>query len=133
MRKRPHYCAAQLHFFRDCGIQHRIVVADASRPKEAEAVRAACAGIAEYWRYFDLQLCDKLLAAAFRISTPFAMAWAFPTPTVSVIWVPPVRRAAPHRVSLATPSSPRSPVKRDRYSFAGAQPPAAVPWYAKTF
>ncbi len=67
---RPAYCAAQLRFFRDCGVRHQIVVADSSRPAEAKAVQDACVGIAEYWAH-DLPFCDKLLAAVSRIDTPF--------------------------------------------------------------
>jgi glycosyltransferase domain-containing protein len=71
-RNRPQLCAAHLRFFRDCGLAHPIVVADSSDPAQAEAVRAACAGIA-YYRPFhsDIAVGEKFLAAARSIETPF--------------------------------------------------------------
>ena len=67
---RPRHCAAQLRFFKACGLRHDIVVADSSNPEEAEDVRAACAGIAEY-RRFDPNAGDKVWSAASSIETPF--------------------------------------------------------------
>lgn len=69
---RPSHTAAQLRFFRSLGFRHHVVVADSSNPTEAEAVRAACAGIAEY-RRFDPLASDKLLAAVKSAQTQFVV------------------------------------------------------------
>lgn len=69
---RPNYCAAQLRFFRDCGLAHRIVVVDSSNSPAAEKVRAICSGIAEY-RYCNSSLGDKLLSAVRAIDSPFVV------------------------------------------------------------
>jgi glycosyltransferase domain-containing protein len=72
---RPAYCAAQLRFFRDCGLAHPIVVADSSDPADAQAVREACAGIARYL-HFDpsIGVIKKLERAVRTIETPFVVA-----------------------------------------------------------
>ncbi len=69
---RPRHCAAQLRFFKDCGLRHDIVVADSSNQEEAEAVRAACVGVADY-RRFDPQAHDKLLTTIRSAGTPFVV------------------------------------------------------------
>jgi glycosyltransferase domain-containing protein len=73
-RNRPRYCAAQLRFFRDCGLAHPIVVADSSDPAEAQAVRDACAGIAQH-RRFDpsIGVPEKFAATLRAIETPFVV------------------------------------------------------------
>jgi glycosyltransferase domain-containing protein len=71
-RNRHRHCAAQLRFFRDCGMAHPIVVADSSDPTEAVAVEGACAGIAQY-RRFDpsTDVREKFLLSVTAIETPF--------------------------------------------------------------
>jgi glycosyltransferase domain-containing protein len=73
-RNRPRYCAAQLRFFRDCGLAHPIVVADSSDPADAAAVRDACAGIAQY-RHFDpsIGFAERFLTVLRAIETPFVV------------------------------------------------------------
>jgi glycosyltransferase domain-containing protein len=72
---RPGYCAAQLRFFRDCGLTHPIVVADSSDPADAQAVRDACAGVARYLRFDPSIVVSKKLARTLRtIETPFVVA-----------------------------------------------------------
>jgi glycosyltransferase domain-containing protein len=66
---RPLHCAALLRFFKGCGLQHAILVIDSSDQNKAEAVRAACTGIAEY-RWFDPNV-NKLLRVRDAIDTPF--------------------------------------------------------------
>jgi glycosyltransferase domain-containing protein len=71
-RNRSTDCARQLRFLRENGFSYRVVVLDASDPAQAEAVRAACDGIAEY-RHFDpsFRMADKLAAAVGDVATPF--------------------------------------------------------------
>jgi len=69
---RPRHAAAQLRFFKACGLRHHIVVADSSDPAEAEAMRAACTGIADY-RRFDPVAPDKLLTTVRSVQTPFVV------------------------------------------------------------
>ena len=69
---RPRHCAAQLRFFKACGLRHTIVVADSSHPAESEAIRAACAGVAKYI-HFDPRMADKYLAAVRSVETPFVV------------------------------------------------------------
>ena len=73
-RNRPAHCAAQLRFFRDCGVRYRIVVADSSDSPKAKSVRTACKGIADY-RYFDPQtrVFDKWAAVVGTIDTPYVV------------------------------------------------------------
>jgi glycosyltransferase domain-containing protein len=74
-RNRPGYCAAQLRFFRDCGMPHPIVVADSSDPADARAVRDACAGVARYLHFDPSIVVSKKLARTLRtIATPFVVA-----------------------------------------------------------
>jgi glycosyltransferase domain-containing protein len=73
-RNRPHHCAAQLRFFRDCGLAHPMVVADSSDPADAQAVRDASAGIAQF-RHFDpsIGVIEKFMAVLRTIDTPFVV------------------------------------------------------------
>jgi glycosyltransferase domain-containing protein len=73
-RNRPRYCAAQLRFFKDCGLAHPIVVADSGDPADAQAVRDACAGIAQY-RRFDpsIGVVEKFITTLRAIETPFVV------------------------------------------------------------
>ena len=73
-RNRPRYCAAQLRFFRDCGLAHPIVVADSSDPADAQAVRDACAGIARH-RRFDpaIGAAEKFITTLRAVDTPFVV------------------------------------------------------------
>lgn len=66
---RPRHCAAQLRFFKTCGMRQAIVVADSSESQAADAVRAACAGIADY-RRFQPNANDKLLSTVQAVETP---------------------------------------------------------------
>jgi glycosyltransferase domain-containing protein len=73
-RNRARHCTALLRFFRDCRLAHPIVVADSSDPPDAQAIRDACAGIAEY-RHFDpaIEVFEKFLATLRKIETPFVV------------------------------------------------------------
>lgn len=73
-RNRPIHCAAQLRFLHDCGVRHRIVVADSSDPTNAKNVAAACEGFADY-RYFASQtrVVDKCAAVIATIDTPYTV------------------------------------------------------------
>jgi glycosyltransferase domain-containing protein len=79
-RDRPRCVAAQLRFFRDCGLRKRIIVADESGAEHTEAVRTACQGIAAYhhfeqdaytsvWSRFG----DKILKLLPLIETPYVV------------------------------------------------------------
>ncbi len=93
---RPRHCAAQLRFFKECGLRHDIVVADSSNQEEAEAVRAACVGIADY-RRFDPQARDKLLTTVRSADTPF------------VVMTPDDDIAFPHAIDAALHYLTRNP------------------------
>jgi glycosyltransferase domain-containing protein len=71
-RNRPLHCARQLRFLRGNAFSYPIVVLDASDPVDADAVRAACAGVAEY-RHFgpEFRMADKLAAAVVDVQTPY--------------------------------------------------------------
>jgi glycosyltransferase domain-containing protein len=71
-RDRPAECVRQLRFLHRNGVRHRIIVLDASEAAAAEAVRAACEGVAEY-RHFDrsFRMADKLAAGVKDVATPF--------------------------------------------------------------
>lgn len=73
-KNRPAQCAAQLRFFRDCRVRHRMLVADSSDAAEAALVRKACKGIAEY-RYFDptTRVTDKWGQVVSEVTTPFVV------------------------------------------------------------
>jgi glycosyltransferase domain-containing protein len=70
-RNRPVLCAAQLRFFRDCAVSHRIVVADSSDVTQSEEVRKACDGIADY-HHFDsrMSMVEKMANAIGKVETP---------------------------------------------------------------
>jgi glycosyltransferase domain-containing protein len=69
---RSELLAAQLQFFKKCGVNHSIVVVDSSDAAQANDAYAACAGIAEY-RGIDprLGLVDKLLVTLNTVQTPY--------------------------------------------------------------
>jgi len=71
-KNRPQRVLALLHFFKDCGLRHPIVVADTSDIDQASRVRSACTGVASYLG-FDrrLRLADKLTELVSSIETPF--------------------------------------------------------------
>jgi glycosyltransferase domain-containing protein len=71
-RNRPVECQRQLRFLRECKVRDRVIVLDASDAAQAEAVRTACDGFAEY-RHFDssFRMADKLAAAIKDVTTPF--------------------------------------------------------------
>jgi glycosyltransferase domain-containing protein len=71
-RNRPAECARQLHFLQGNKFAHRIIVLDASEPKNSAAVRSACSGIAEF-RHFspEYRMADKLAAAVADVATPY--------------------------------------------------------------
>jgi glycosyltransferase domain-containing protein len=73
-RNRPDECARQLRFLHGNTFAHRIIVLDASEPANAEAVRRACSGIAEF-RHFgpEYRMADKLAAAVADIATPYVV------------------------------------------------------------
>jgi glycosyltransferase domain-containing protein len=61
-----------LHFLQGNKFAHRIIVLDASEPKNSAAVRSACSGIAEF-RHFspEYRMADKLAAAVADVATPY--------------------------------------------------------------
>jgi len=71
-RNRSAHCASLLRYLRKNGFAYPIVVLDASDATHAEAVRAACAGVAEY-RHFgpEFRMVDKLVAAVGTVETPY--------------------------------------------------------------
>lgn len=71
-RNRPLQCALQLRFLRGNHFSYPIIVLDASDPGNAEAVRAACDGVAEY-RHFgpEFRMADKLATAAVDVNTTY--------------------------------------------------------------
>jgi len=71
-RNRPDHVAAQLRFFRDCGLAHPIIIADSSDDARAQAVRTCCVGFGEY-RQFDptTPVYDKLVAVMRSLDTPY--------------------------------------------------------------
>jgi glycosyltransferase domain-containing protein len=73
-RNRPLHCAAQLQFFKACGLAHPIVIADSSDATAAEVVRTASAGVGEY-QHFDpaITVPDKLLMVARAVRSPFVL------------------------------------------------------------
>jgi glycosyltransferase domain-containing protein len=73
-RNRPDECARQLRFLHGNEFAHRIIVLDASEPENSEAVRRACAGIAEF-RHFgpEYRMADKLAAAVADVATPYVV------------------------------------------------------------
>ena len=73
-RNRPDECARQLRFLHGNTFAHRIIVLDASEPANAEAVRRACSGTAEF-RHFgpEYRMADKLAAAVADIATPYVV------------------------------------------------------------
>jgi glycosyltransferase domain-containing protein len=73
-RARPAECERQLRFLRDNHFAHRVVVLDVSAPADAELVRRACSGIAEY-RHFgpEYRMADKLAAAVIDVTTPYVV------------------------------------------------------------
>jgi glycosyltransferase domain-containing protein len=73
-RNRPDECARQLRFLQGNKFAHRIIVLDASEPANAETVRSACSGIAEF-RHFapEYRMADKLAAAVADVATPYVV------------------------------------------------------------
>jgi glycosyltransferase domain-containing protein len=73
-QNRARYCLAQLRFFRSCGFKHRIVVADSSDHVESEAVRAGCAGLADYLRVDrTLKQYEQFAWIVRAIDTPYVV------------------------------------------------------------
>jgi glycosyltransferase domain-containing protein len=73
-RNRPDHVAAQLRFFRDCGLAHSIIIADSSDDARAQSVRACCVGFGEY-RRFDpaTPVYDKLVDVIRSLDTPYVV------------------------------------------------------------
>jgi glycosyltransferase domain-containing protein len=67
-------CIALVRFLHSCGFEHRIVVADSSRPKTAAVLRTGLSGLAEY-QSFDYRMpqYSKLAQIARSVETPYVV------------------------------------------------------------
>jgi glycosyltransferase domain-containing protein len=71
-RDRPGYCASLLRFLRTNRFPYRILVLDGSNEPQAQAVRSACAGVAEYRQFGPtFRLVDMLVDAVGAVETPY--------------------------------------------------------------
>ena len=73
-RNRARHSLAQLRFLRDCGVAHRIIVANSSDENTAERVRADCAGRADYsFTGSAADVTEKLAHVLQGVKTPFTV------------------------------------------------------------